>query len=96
MRIDEFFRARMPVEGAIPHLAGIEMYGDSTPAGRWATTCSNTLIFSSATIWVRGSAGPSSCRRVYRSLCANWHPNSAGFEADPGDSAADIVRFLLL
>lgn len=32
--IDEYLRERlMPVEGAIPHLAGIEMYGDSIPAG---------------------------------------------------------------
>ena len=32
--IDEYLRKRlMPVEGAIPHLAGIEMYGDSIPAG---------------------------------------------------------------
>src|SRR5215471_8568628 len=33
MSIDEYLRDRlMPVEGAIPHLAGIEMYGDSIPA----------------------------------------------------------------
>jgi hypothetical protein len=33
MRIDEYLRDRlMPVEGEIPHLAGIEMYGDSIPA----------------------------------------------------------------
>jgi len=32
--IDEYLRKRlMPVEGAIPHLAGIEMYGNSAPAG---------------------------------------------------------------
>src|SRR5215467_13156787 len=32
-RIDEYLRDRlMPVEGAIPHLPGIEMYGDSIPA----------------------------------------------------------------
>src|SRR5436305_2737041 len=32
--IDEYLRKRlMPVEGAIPHLAGIDMYGDSIPAG---------------------------------------------------------------
>jgi serine phosphatase RsbU (regulator of sigma subunit) len=32
--IDEYLRKRlMPVEGAIPHLPGIEMYGDSLPAG---------------------------------------------------------------
>lgn len=32
--IDEYLRKRlMPVEGAIPHLQGIEMYGDSLPAG---------------------------------------------------------------
>src|SRR5215472_2908495 len=31
--IDEYLRKRlMPVEGAIPHLQGIEMYGNSTPA----------------------------------------------------------------
>jgi serine phosphatase RsbU (regulator of sigma subunit) len=32
--IDEYLRKRlMPVEGAIPHVAGIEMYGNSVPAG---------------------------------------------------------------
>lgn len=32
--IDEYFRKRlMPVEGAIPHLPGIEMFGNSIPAG---------------------------------------------------------------
>jgi serine phosphatase RsbU (regulator of sigma subunit) len=34
LTIDEYLRKRlMPVEGAIPHLAGIEMYGNSIPAG---------------------------------------------------------------
>jgi serine phosphatase RsbU (regulator of sigma subunit) len=34
-RIDEYLRKRlMPVEGVIPHLAGIEMYGNSIPAER--------------------------------------------------------------
>ncbi len=33
--IDEYLRKRlMPVEGAIPQLAGIEMYGNSIPAGQ--------------------------------------------------------------
>jgi serine phosphatase RsbU (regulator of sigma subunit) len=32
--IDEYLRTRlMPVEGIIPHLSGIEMYGNSIPAG---------------------------------------------------------------
>src|SRR6266853_3953585 len=32
--IDNYLRERlMPVEGAIPHLLGIEMYGNSIPAG---------------------------------------------------------------
>jgi len=32
--IDEYLRKRLlPVEGAIPHLPGIEMYGNSVPAG---------------------------------------------------------------
>src|SRR5580658_7956568 len=32
--IDEYLHERlMPVEGAIPHLPGIEMYGNSIPAG---------------------------------------------------------------
>jgi serine phosphatase RsbU (regulator of sigma subunit) len=34
LTIDEYLRKRlMPVEGAIPHLAGIEMFGNSIPAG---------------------------------------------------------------
>lgn len=33
-RIDEYLRKRlMPVEGTIPHVQGIEMYGNSIPAG---------------------------------------------------------------
>ena len=32
--IDEYLRKRlMPVEGTIPHLPGIDMYGNSIPAG---------------------------------------------------------------
>src|SRR6476620_5032220 len=32
--IDEYLRKRlMPVEGTIPHLAGIDLYGNSIPAG---------------------------------------------------------------
>src|ERR687888_337346 len=32
--IDKYLRERlMPVEGAIPHISGIEMYGNSIPAG---------------------------------------------------------------
>ncbi len=32
--IDEYLRRRlMPVEGAIPHLPGIEMYGNTIPVG---------------------------------------------------------------
>src|ERR1700724_3586269 len=34
LTIDEYLRKRlMPVEGAIPQLAGIDMYGNSIPAG---------------------------------------------------------------
>jgi serine phosphatase RsbU (regulator of sigma subunit) len=34
LTIDEYLRERlMPVEGAIPHVEGIEMYGNSIPAG---------------------------------------------------------------
>jgi serine phosphatase RsbU (regulator of sigma subunit) len=34
LTIDEYLRKRlMPVEGAIPHLPGIEMYGNSVPVG---------------------------------------------------------------
>lgn len=32
--IEEYLRERlMPVEGAIPHIPGIEMFGNSIPAG---------------------------------------------------------------
>src|SRR5438045_6171380 len=34
LSIDEYFRKRlMPVEGTIPHLEGIDMYGNSIPVG---------------------------------------------------------------
>src|SRR5262245_4010997 len=35
LSIDEYLRERlMPVEGAIPQIPGIEMYGNSVPVGR--------------------------------------------------------------
>jgi serine phosphatase RsbU (regulator of sigma subunit) len=35
LTIDEYLRERlMPVEGSIPHISGIEMYGNSVPAGK--------------------------------------------------------------
>ena len=35
LSIDEYLRERlMPVEGAIPDIPGIKMYGNSVPAGR--------------------------------------------------------------
>ena len=34
LTIDKYLRERlMPVEGVIPHVPGIEMYGNSIPAG---------------------------------------------------------------
>ena len=34
LSIDESLRERlMPVEGSIPHISGIEMYGNSVPVG---------------------------------------------------------------
>jgi hypothetical protein len=34
LSIDEYLRERlMPVEGAIPNIPGIEMYGNSVPVG---------------------------------------------------------------
>ena len=34
LSIDKYLRERlMPVEGAIPHIPGIEMYGNSVPVG---------------------------------------------------------------
>jgi len=34
LNIEEYLRERlMPVEGAIPHLPGIEMFGNSIPVG---------------------------------------------------------------
>src|ERR1700723_459592 len=34
LSIDDYFRKRlMPVDGTIPHIAGIDMYGNSIPAG---------------------------------------------------------------
>src|SRR4029434_3721907 len=35
LTIDEYLRERlMPVEGSIPHISGIEMYGNSVPVGK--------------------------------------------------------------
>ena len=44
--IDEYLRERlMPVEGAIPHIPGIEMFGNSIPAARSAATCFEYINF---------------------------------------------------
>ena len=44
--LGDYLRKRlMPVEGAIPQLPGIEMYGNSIPAGTVAATFLSTLIF---------------------------------------------------
>jgi hypothetical protein len=48
--IDEYLRERlMPVEGAIPHIAGVEMFGNSIPVGPLAGIFSSTSIFNSFT-----------------------------------------------
>ena len=48
--IDEYLRKRlMPVEGAIPQLPGIEMYGNSIPAGTVGGDLFEYINFSSAT-----------------------------------------------
>jgi alpha-mannosidase len=45
--IDEYLHKRlMPVEGVIPHLPGVEMYGDSIPAG---TQLDNSMAPATAT-----------------------------------------------
>ena len=57
MRIDEYFRARlMRVEGALPHLPGIEMYGDWIPAGTVGGDLFEYINFSSGTTSMRVSA----------------------------------------
>jgi len=46
----------MPVEGAIPHLSGIEMYGNSIPAGTVAGDLFEYIKFLhkfSAALWYR-------------------------------------------
>src|SRR6185503_19805876 len=41
--IDDYLRRRlMPVEGTIPHIPGIEMYGNSIPAG---TVCGDLFEY---------------------------------------------------
>lgn len=43
--IDEYLRKRlMPVEDAIPHLPGIEMYGNSIPAGTVGGVSSPSIL----------------------------------------------------
>jgi len=57
LSIDEYLRERlMPVEGTIPQLAGIDMYGDSIPAGTVGGDLLSTSIFSSGTTSMRGFA----------------------------------------
>lgn len=48
--IDEYRRKRlMPVEGTIPHVQGIEMYGNSIPAGTVGGDLSEYINFQEAT-----------------------------------------------
>jgi hypothetical protein len=68
-RIDEYFRKRlMPVEGVIPQLAGIEMYGNSIPAGSVGAIFLSTSTFSSVTTLTLASQAPSSGRSSTLSL----------------------------
>ena len=67
--LGDYLRKRlMPVEGAIPHLPGIEMYGNSIPAELWAATFLSTLIFNNATTLPRVSPAPSDCPKNIWSL----------------------------
>jgi len=44
--IDEYLRERlMPVEGAIPRIPGIEMFGNSIPAGTVGGPPGNAALF---------------------------------------------------
>ena len=62
--IDEYLRKRlMPVEGAIPRLAGIDMYGNSIPAGSVGGDLLSTSISSNAITLTRESQPLSSWRR---------------------------------
>jgi hypothetical protein len=50
LTIDEYLRKRlMPVEGAIPQLAGIDMYGNSIPAGPFPLVFGGRSIYGSLT-----------------------------------------------
>jgi len=52
--IDEYLRKRlMPVESAIPHLPGIEMYGNSIPGGTVGGDLFEYINFSSVTKLMR-------------------------------------------
>ena len=52
--LDEYLRKRlMPVEGAIPHIQGIEMYGIPLLSGPSGVTSSSTSIFSTYDIDAR-------------------------------------------
>jgi hypothetical protein len=67
--IDEYFRKRlMPAEGVIPQLAGIDMYGNSIPAGSVGAIFLNTSTFSSATTLTLVSRMPSDGRSSTWSL----------------------------
>lgn len=72
LRIDDYFRKRlMPVDSAIPQLGGIEMYGNSIPAGSVGGdlfACSSTLTFNNVTTLTLGSHAPSAFPRI------TWSP----------------------
>lgn len=64
--IDEYLRERlMPVEGAIPHIPGIEMFGNSIPAETVGGDLLNTSIFNSATTLTHAFGRLNACRKSF-------------------------------
>jgi len=62
--IDEYLRERlMPVEGAIPHISGIEMFGNSIPRELWVVTFLSTSIFNSVTTLLHAFSGLNAYQR---------------------------------
>src|SRR4029077_6167613 len=85
--IDEYLRKRlMPVEGAIPHVQGIEMYGNSIPAG----TVGGDL-FKTINVQKRYDIGARIQRAMKRS---KEYPEPLPAGAAPRNSVDDHVEWL--
>jgi hypothetical protein len=72
--IDKYLRDRlMPVEGAIPHISGIEMYGNSIPAGTVGGDLFEYINFQQRTTSTHAFSGLCDYQGSFSNRCLQVH-----------------------